>query len=162
MCFSQNSAWSIPIWRFPKIRYPKMDGLYWKILSEWMIWRYAHFGKPQYGKTICTHLHMKYTDSVWNIVKETWARWSTLEAEISHFQQKHRPEQAPAATNNQKQPAQNCLHKGMSTKQWWFQKSESPTKPVSGECFFLTDRAQGFPLQPPLFPMISRENQLNY
>ena len=28
--------------------YPQMDGLQWKILSTWMIWRYPYFRKPLY------------------------------------------------------------------------------------------------------------------
>ena len=31
---------------FPKMGYPKLDGLYWKTLLKWMIWGYHNFRKP--------------------------------------------------------------------------------------------------------------------
>ncbi len=36
------------IWIFPRIGYPKMDGLKWKSLLKWMIWGYPYLWKHPY------------------------------------------------------------------------------------------------------------------
>jgi hypothetical protein len=44
-----QKAGTITVRHFHKCGYPKMDGLQWKILLKWMIWRYPHFRKPSYA-----------------------------------------------------------------------------------------------------------------
>ena len=60
-----------------KNRYPKMDGLLWKTLLKWMIWRYNYFRKHPLGK-ICfllsnmlSRLAISFCNLFWDGEKKT-------------------------------------------------------------------------------------------
>ena len=57
-------------WVFPKNRgIPKMDGLYWKTLSKWMIWGYHYFRKHPY---VCFFLKSFFSTGHNDFLKYQW------------------------------------------------------------------------------------------
>ena len=59
-----------------KWRYPKIDGLYWKIPLKWMIWDYTYFRKPPYGFQSSPRLQRRVLHFRWMSGDELSLKWA--------------------------------------------------------------------------------------